>query len=657
MPETTVSCPNCGGDVSIASKASRVAHCPYCENTLIVNEAAIRALGKMALLANLPSCLAIGYPAKCLGREIVVLGRIQFRYDAGIWDEWWIQFLDDESNAWISQDEGSYMLEISFPKGISMPDYDSLEVGDRIEFGKRRLWVEEKNVANMVGLQGEVPRDAAPDRAVRFLQLTDNKVIASIEYYEDGSREAFQGRRLHSKHLVSDFDESRISSSYAAPNISRPGDVPEMISTGEVQPKAVACPSCGGSVELRDVGGSVMVTCAFCGSALDVSVSGSAELLYEAQKKKLPFAIDIGARGKLRQVDYTVLGRVRYRDTDESGYYVWDELQLVDQENGYAFLALEDGHWMLFTPLQRSVDADPRSMSPKQRITMDGQTYKVFERSYARVIYVEGELTWVARVGDRLGYLDAIRPPYMISAEWDTTEMKWMLGVYITPKEVAEGFGVDVARLPTRRGVAPAQPFQRSRDQRACALVGLATSMILLMLCIFAYSKQGVQLISNDQVPSHQYLSDGGYISPRFTVPDGSHICKLTVSSSGLNNSWVALSVAFLDEEDNVLLDTEANVEYYYGTEGGESWSEGSRKDQTLFRLVGPKTYRINVFGESGGSRGARVNAPVSISLYQDVAPARYFFMVALVAFIYPVWEFGRQVMFASRRWPSDDDD
>jgi len=680
--QNSITCASCGGDVSVTTQAARVASCPYCETTMIVNEEAIRALGKMALLAETPSCLAVGWRAKCLGREIHVLGRIQYRYHSGIWDEWWVQFVDDDSYAWISQDEDEYTLERPLPN-MKAPDYDAVSPGDRFKIGGRVVWIEEKDRAAMAGMQGELPLDAAPEATMRYIDLTDNRLKLTVEYFDDGTHMGFQGRYLKRKDLQAldqeDHGEGLGQSPYSAPALAAPPapappvrigksaaktDEPSVIRTSTgVRPQSITCLACGGTVELRDMKGTAMLACQFCDAVMDVTVPGAAQLLYRSERQKLPFPIPIGAQGRINGVDWTVIGRVRYREDDPSGIWTWDELQLHSPERGYIFLALEEGHWMLFERLEHRVEFDPRYSRPKQKFSLHGQTFRVFERSRATIDYVEGELSWVARLGDELGFMDAIRPPQMVSAEWTENEIEWTIGRYVPREEVAAAFKVDAGKLPRPQGVAPAQPFKRTRDQAVRAWAGLAAGLLLMLMCLVTFATGGGEKVfSTGPVSPAEYLSDNGFVSQPFDVPEGSHVCALRARGTGLNNSWVGLTVAILNEEEKVVLDADSVVEYYSGVEGGESWSEGSRTDSTLVRLTGPEKYRLNVFGEAGvwsrtgGDRKTTTGSPVTFEVRRGVVPARFFFIAAIVALAYPLWEFGRGILFEGRRWPSDDD-
>lgn len=678
----TINCPSCGGDVPIATQASCVAGCPYCGNMLVVNQDAIRALGKMSLLAETPSCLAVGWSALCREREIRVLGRIQYRYRAGLWDEWWVQFVDDESYAWISQDEDEYTLEIPLPD-LKPPNYESIAPGQHFKIAGHKVWVEEKDQATMVGVQGELPLGATPAGTMRYVDLTDNRIKLTLEYFDDGTSLAFQGKYLKRKDLQAldapHVDASEFDWPYEAPKLQAPPDhstsgqvlsqkaepveATVVTASAGIKPESVSCPNCGGSVELRDQKGTAMVVCQFCAAALDVAVPGAAQLLYQSEQQRLPFPIAMGEKGRFKGVEWTVIGRVRYQEDDSSGVWIWEELQLYNPEHGYAFLALEDGHWMFFTPLRHTLYRDPRFLHRKQKLKVDGQMFTVFESSRAFIAYVEGELSWVARLGDKLRYMDAIRPPQMVSAEWTDNELEWSMGRYMPRQEVAAAFGKKANELPRPIGVAPAQPMLNPPGQALRTKIGWAASGLLFFLFVVTWMiGGGKQMLSTGAISSNVYLSERGFVSQPFDVPEGNHVCRLVARGSNLNNAWVGLTIAFLDQDEKVILDTDPQVEYYSGVEGGERWSEGSEKDTKLFRLSGPRTLRVNAFGEagvwsrSGGDQKTESGSSVTIDVYRGVMPARYFLVAMILTLIYPVVQTARRILFETRRWPTDDD-
>jgi len=662
-------CTSCGGEVTVATAAARVASCTYCGTTLIVNEKALRALGKMALLTETPSCLSVGWRAKCKGQEIEVLGRIQYRYQAGYWDEWWVRVIKDGSYAWISQDEGEYTLEIPLPQDLDTPDYDMTSVGDQVTFAKRKFWVEEKDEAEMVGVQGELPLDVAPSRKMRYIELTDNKNFATIEYFEDGSRQAFKGVHLGPKTLKADT-EGGPSPEFktpagppALPGPEKKGEAVTRASEG-VRPRSLTCPSCGGTVELRDQKGTRMVVCQYCGGGIDVTVPGDAKLLFEAEERRLIPHLPMGASGKIHGATWTVIGRVRYIERDDGGVYRWDSYQIYNPDKGYAFLEQENGHWMFFRRTRKHVKPEWLAKSPGAGFRFGDNKYKVFEKGSCSIEYVEGELSWVARTGDKTSYFDAISPPYMLSAEWTPQEIEWSHGVYVPRREIAKAFGVKLDDLPRKAGVGPAEPSKEKPGHRVAKWVGMALVVALGACAAYAWFHSPANedvLFYQEPIQSNAYLSNEGWISPPIQIPEGSHVCEVKVWGRSLNNQYVGLSVAFLDDRERVCLGTEGVVERYSGVEGGEAWREGSLADSRLVRLEGPATYLLNVFGEAGkwsrysGDRQTNTGPPVGVRLAKAAIPARYLIYATILIALYPMYLSFKKTSFEARRWPSDD--
>lgn len=189
-------CPSCGGPLSPASRRALTAVCSYCGSTLIVDSEGIRSLGKLALLADPPSLLAVGGEFLCRGRRGAVLGRLQFQYREGLWDEWWVRFADDGAESWISQDEGEYMVENQVPAPAGLPGYDSVRPGDRLGLAGAEFWVDEKDEAWTVAAQGCLPFRVEPDEYMRYLDLSDGRRFATLSYFWDGSVEAYLGESL-----------------------------------------------------------------------------------------------------------------------------------------------------------------------------------------------------------------------------------------------------------------------------------------------------------------------------------------------------------------------------------------------------------------------------------------------------------------------------
>ena len=109
MTERTASCPSCGGPLRFRGATSIVAVCAFCKSTLVREGADIENIGKQAELLEDHSPIRIGADGKHKGNGFTVVGRIQYRYGSGVWNEWHVVFSDGK-RAWLSDASREYTI-------------------------------------------------------------------------------------------------------------------------------------------------------------------------------------------------------------------------------------------------------------------------------------------------------------------------------------------------------------------------------------------------------------------------------------------------------------------------------------------------------------------------------------------------------------------
>ena len=110
--------------------------------------------------------------------------------------------------------------------------------------------------------------------------------------------------------------------------------------------RAVTCPSCGGTVQVRAAGFSVTLVCEYCGSVLDVA-NPDVALIEKHSQAAAQLAMPLGSRGSVLGTEYQVVGWMR-RSINGEG---WDEYLLFNPYVGYRWLVEEDGEWSFGTML------------------------------------------------------------------------------------------------------------------------------------------------------------------------------------------------------------------------------------------------------------------------------------------------------------------
>lgn len=158
MLARTFECPSCGAPLTQRTPGAKVIGCTYCGQTSMINAESLLAVGEKQLLIDYGSAFAVGKSGQFDGRDFMVMGRMRMDYSDGFWDEWYIQFMDDGSEAWIQEDDGSFVMfkeddELSHSASLEMtPVGQSITLGNNVE-----MFVTSKEKATVNGGEGELP--------------------------------------------------------------------------------------------------------------------------------------------------------------------------------------------------------------------------------------------------------------------------------------------------------------------------------------------------------------------------------------------------------------------------------------------------------------------------------------------------------------------
>jgi hypothetical protein len=166
------------------------------------------------------------------------------------------------------------------------------------------------------------------------------------------------------------------------------------------KPKAIKCPNCSAPLKLQGGGRVLTITCQYCKSVIDLTQNY--KVLYNFKSANPPeSSLKIGMEGEIFGVCWRIIGWIVYKDLDKER---WSEFLLFNPYYGYGWL-VEESEKYYFSRRVRDLDLrswarnphPPRVINYKnRRFFQDDEPYQVL------VDYVEGELTWIAKRGDRL---------------------------------------------------------------------------------------------------------------------------------------------------------------------------------------------------------------------------------------------------------------
>ena len=207
------------------------------------------------------------------------------------------------------------------------------------------------------------------------------------------------------------------------------------------------------------------------------------------------------------------------------------------------------------------------------------QKYRHFQTAVAKTMFVLGEFPWQIRVGDTTTGSDYVAPPLMLSAEVDADkEVTWSLGRYVRGDEIWTSLSLP-GKPPEPVGIFADQPspfhgVTRAMWRNAALLVALATLLWLAHLA----SARGKQTFAQTYVFDPRAAPDASLVTPVFEL-DGRPTAVEIETATNLENQWLFVGYALVNDETGQAFEVARDVSYYHGVEGGESWTEGSPTD------------------------------------------------------------------------------
>jgi len=429
---------------------------------------------------------------------------------------------------------------------------------------------------------------------------------------------------------------------------------------GAPQVKSLNCPGCGAAITLRSFNQAVTVVCDHCHSILDAQDPRLAILQkFKAATNDYPPLIPLGTRGTIRGTPYEVIGFQRRTIHVDGLPYSWGEYVLFNPYKGFRYLTEYNGHWN-DTSILRSLPIVNDDVSPPT-VSYLGETYRHFQTAKAGTSFVLGEFPWQVRVGESADVSDYVSPPRVISSERTGKEIAWSMGEYISGADIWKSFGLK-GTPPERIGVYENQPSPLSADTKTIwAMFACFAAILVVLLAAFSILASSEQVFSSDYRFDPNAKGEASFVTDVFELKGHTSDLELTTTSN-IDNSWIYLNCALINQDTGRAFDFGRELSYYYGHDEDGLWTEGKQDDTVTIPSVPPGNYYLRVEPESDG-RGGIIN--YTITAKRDV-PQASFFGIALLVLLVPAglitW---RSISFEHLRWAesdyapmtSDDDD
>jgi len=481
-------CPNCGAPVEFRSPASAFAVCSFCKSTIVREGEALRKIGESAELFDDHSPLQLGAGGRYQGAAFTLVGRLQYRYTEGTWNEWHALF-DNGKSGWLSEDNGRYVMAFDAPLDAAAPPAEALRPGAQQIVNGRPYSVASVTVAKLIAAQGELPRPPQTQRGfvVADLRSTQGEV-GTLDYSDPAAPVWSLGRSV----AISELAMSGLA------------EGAEKTLGG----RGVACPSCGAALEIK-LSTTQSIVCAQCHAVVDVSQGVGADLAHYAQDNGREPQIPLGRVGTLaltrgQALAWQVVGYVERVEVGEDEQSFWREYLLYNRNEGFAFLVDAEDGWSWTAP----ITGVPQIVG--DRVTHEGVSYRKLYDYTGEVTYVLGEFYWQLTRRERTlntdyagtGSASAKRLNREQTGSGDTREIVWSAGETLSADQVVQAF-----RL------APEQRAALQRDAAPTSLQGSALTKIAVWVVIILVVLMLVRCSDDDRTNCSDVRSTYGEAS------------------------------------------------------------------------------------------------------------------------------------------------
>ncbi|WP_338769060.1 DUF4178 domain-containing protein [Massilia sp. METH4] len=397
----TLSCPSCGAEVRFRSHAAVMAVCEYCRTGVLKDPGSVGDLGKIAEVLEDFSPIQLGTAGTWNGRSFTVVGRLQLRYDAGFWNEWYLLFGDGETG-WLGDASGQFTITVDRPTDEKPSPFDTLRPGMDVTAAGERWVVADVRTARCTGGQGELPFRVGDGWEAKVADLRSAGRFLTLDYSDGYPPKVYDGTSVTLESL--------------RPQLLRDDDAIRQTAgryRGKVQ--ALDCPACGSGIKYLP-GMTANLVCPSCRAHLDAASPQVAVLRAGEKLAAVRTTLPLGAEAKVGNQKLTVIGVMRRADDEGTE---WTEYLLYGPRSGFTWLVETDEGW------QRSNAMDSWPARRGDSVLLHNVGYRRLYAYPARVTFAAGAFNWRVAVGDTVQVEEFEKGQERLTAERTDHEITW----------------------------------------------------------------------------------------------------------------------------------------------------------------------------------------------------------------------------------------
>jgi hypothetical protein len=417
-----------------------MAVCEYCSTRVLKDADSVKDLGKMSSVLEDYSPIQIGTAGVLGGRPFTVVGRIQLRYSAGMWNEWYL-FFDDGKTSWLGDSSGMYTITAEYAGEAQLPAFEQLLPGRNVLINGAPYTAAEIRIADCVGGQGELPFKVGDGYQAKVVDFRRGVEFITLDYSDSPRPVVYTG-------LAVTLDSLQCQLLRDDDTIQR--------AAGRYRGKldALDCPSCGSPIKYLP-GITANLVCPACATRIDAA-SPEAQVVAAGERvAAVPLTLELGATANINKQEFTIIGMMRRADDEGTQ---WNEYLMYGPRAGFSWLVETDEGWSGANVLAEW----PQVYTPgAPQVLVDKVQFSRLYNYGSEVTYAVGAFNWRVAVGDKTRVEEFQAGQLRLAAETSAQEMTWSRSSPVSADQLSLWFGS--AFKGRVKSPSKAKPFANNR--------------------------------------------------------------------------------------------------------------------------------------------------------------------------------------------------
>ena len=290
---------------------------------------------------------------------------------------------------------------------------------------------------------------------------------------------------------------------------------------------SIKCTNCAAPLKILGGGRVTTVTCKYCGSVLDMTDHYKVVSQFH-HKYRPPVPFTLGMQGKIKGVEWTIIGWVAYKTVDFP-IERWSEFFLYSPLYGYGWLIYEEGN-LSFSKRVRDFPLREwqEKGKPKTVFYRKGHYLAAEEPYVVEIDFVQGELSWIAKADDKIRFWDYNGVNRKsLSIEESKQEVEVYLNEKLDAAQVYQSFGVKKEKQ-VKAKQSMSDKFFKEEDLEETEKAISTFSKVIAALLLILFATILASFVSEETLLKNQTSKP---FNEMFTVHSNAFLAKIEIKA------------------------------------------------------------------------------------------------------------------------------